>query len=197
MEKEIDDLRMPIASAGWVITLTQDEDAQHWRPVATTKHKLPHWDDHISVTCKPLSSVEAPHALISNTFVDQPLSLLALEKLTSFVVIEIEGVRKAGTVRVRFLVNAELIGAPSNRKDRLLRHMLQDRKSVLRFLLLLLSDFGEDPMSGSDGTGNSWNGNSRSAAEDTALMEPLLRALDRSPGRLKAIRSLLRGAWRH
>jgi len=191
LEKELDDLRLPIASSGWAINLTQGEDAQQWSPFASTKHKLPRWNTHISVKCRLLSSGESAHSLLPNTLVEETFSALALETLTSFVVVEIEGKTSARSSTVRFLVNAELTGTPANRKDRLLRHMLQDRKSVLRFLLLLLSDISEDPMEGAVGTKGSWRGGSANGHESEALLEPLLRALDRSPARLAAVSSLL------
>jgi hypothetical protein len=106
-------------------------------------------------------------------------------------VIEVEGHKENARHRIRFLVNAQLIGAPANRKDQLLRHMLQDKRSVLRFLLLLLADDSAGLNVDADGEGGSWGRFHSSARGSDALLEPLLRALDRSPARLAAISTLL------
>lgn len=192
LELEIDQLRMPIASAGWSITVTVGEDPQQWLPVAATSKRLPNWPDHIAVTCRP-ASVADPSArpLMSGSSVSEAFTALALESLTSFLVIEIQGRTKNAQHRIRFLVNAQLIGAPANRKDRLLRHMLQDKRSVLRFLLLLLADASDPLPAAENGEGGKWGRSQSSATDSEALLEPLLRALDRSPARLTAISTLL------
>lgn len=192
LELEIDQLRMPIASAGWSVSVTVGEDPQQWLPVAATSKKLPTWPDHITVSCRP-ASVADPSArpLKSGSSVSEAFTPLALESLTSFLVIEIEGHAKSAQHRIRFLVNAQLIGAPANRKDRLLRHMLQDKRSVLRFLLLLLADAADPLPAAENGAGGKWGRSSSSSADSEALLEPLLRALDRSPARLTAISTLL------
>ena len=192
LELEIDQLRMPIASAGWSISVTVGEDPQQWLPVAGTSKKLPTWPDHIAASCRP-ASVADPSArpLKSGSAVSESFTPLALESLTSFLVIEIEGHTKSAQHRIRFLINAQLIGAPANRKDRLLRHMLQDKRSVLRFLLLLLADAADPLPAAENGAGGKWGRSSTTSTDSEALLEPLLRALDRSPARLTAISTLL------
>lgn len=193
LEQEIDALRMPIAAAGWSMTVTRGEDQQLWLPAVETKDKLPRWANYITVECRPASVAGPIRLLRSGEPVAVTFPALALESVTSFLVIEVTG--RTGNLEhtVRFLVNAELRGAPANRKDQLLRHMLRDKQSVLRFLLLLLADSSEPPVPSPLGNsaGGSWNGSSPSARESQALLEPLLRALDRSPSRLDAISSLL------
>jgi hypothetical protein len=192
LELEIDQLRMPIAAAGWSISVTVGEDPQLWLPTATTSAKLPPWPDHISVTCRPASMGDpSARPLKSGSSVSEAFTPLALESLTSFLVIEIDGRTAAAQHRIQFLVNAQLVGAPANRKDRLLRHMLQDKRSVLRFLLLLLADASDPLPAGENGKGGKWGRSLSSEAESQALLEPLLRALDRSPARLTAISTLL------
>jgi hypothetical protein len=106
-------------------------------------------------------------------------------------VIEVSGVIGQVEHQIHFLVNGELVGAPTNRRDQLLRHMLQDKQSVLRFLLLLLADVS-DPSSSIDEPGSSsWRTAAHNANESSALLEPLLAALDRSPARLEAVHRLL------
>lgn len=192
LERELDGLRMPIAAAGWSIDVTSAPDPQQWLSFVQTERKLPPWADHISVTCRPASLADpSARALASESVASEHFLPLALESLTSFLIIEVEGRTKSAHQRIRFLVNAKLTGAPANRKDQLLRHMLQDKRSVLRFLMLLLADFSECSPSSENGAGGSWGRPSSSSHDSDALLEPLLRTLDRHPDRLTTISTLL------
>jgi hypothetical protein len=191
LQFELDQLRMPIASAEWHLMVASDDNAL-WSPTATTAKPLPVWGDHINVQCRLASfAASSGRPLDPGTRVSATFSSAALESLTSFVVIEISGAIGQIESQIQFLVNAELIGAPTNRRDQLLRHMLQDKQAVLRFLLLLLSDVSDPSLSTGDVGGSKWRTNSFQAEENSALLEPLLAALDRSPARLEAVNRLL------
>lgn len=191
LEKELDALRAPIATAAWKVRVAPAVDPALWSATAVTGGTLPKWPEHVVVKCRPLSLASAQHELESGTRVSAVFPDMSFEMLTPYVVIDIEGTKVAARHSIRFVVNAELTGTSPNRREKLLRHMLQDPKAVLRFLLLLLADISEDPAE-DDGTGTGrWTGAGWGAGESEALFEPLVRALDRSPGRLAAIRSLL------
>ena len=69
---------------------------------------------------------------------------VSFEALTCFFAFEISA-REAGLrARRRFTVTAALVGAPDDRRDRLLRSFLNDSRQVLRLLLLLLMDEDAD-----------------------------------------------------
>lgn len=192
LEEELDALRKPIATAGWTVSVAPVEGGQQWTPVVATMEALPEWGGHISVSCRPASLAEpSSRALVQRHKVSEQFDPVALETLTSFVIVEMAARSGKEQLNVRFLINAELLGAPANRQDRLLRHMLRDKRSVLRFLLLLLSDFADSIAGDENGSSGSWKGRFTEAAESEALLEPLLRALDRSPARLAAISTLL------
>lgn len=111
---------------------------------------------------------------------------LSFEALTGFFAFE-AALREGGhEVRKRFVVTAEVIGAPEDRKDRVLRSLLKDRRRVLQLLLLIL--MGEDAdvsafvqAARRDGTAphgsfGSW--------DQAALLEALLGSLSSNPGRI-------------
>jgi hypothetical protein len=118
---------------------------------------------------------------------------ITTEAISSFFTIEVVADCSGQTQACRFVVNAPLSGAPADRRETLLRSMLQDRRQVIRFLLLLLGDFdGGVAEHGNDGV-SPWRGRSPFASEDDqALLEPLLRALDRDPSRLDHVERILR-----
>lgn len=115
--------------------------------------------------------------------------------LSSFFAFELVA-RKGKTKRdVRFAVNATLIGAPEDRRERILASILSDRGKVLRYLLFLLSDGGPDDegleavghLLTIEGTGR-WDWGTL----ELPLFETMVRALARDPSRLDHIDRLVR-----
>ncbi|MCY3579698.1 MAG: hypothetical protein OXH33_03940, partial [bacterium] len=94
-------------------------------------------------------------------------------------------------------VTAELVGAPQDRKERIMRSFLTDNDRVLWLLMLILrggeglvgglSQTGTTRSGGGGGGGaGSWGGFSRET-----LLESLLRCLSNNPDRLYEIESLV------
>jgi hypothetical protein len=97
----------------------------------------------------------------------------------------------AGPLSVRFAVIAELTGAPEGRAERVLASILSDRASLIRFLLLLLGNLDEALDTSGNGVGAVGHGEWLAAFETGALLEPLVRAYARDPGRLRDIERVL------
>jgi hypothetical protein len=116
---------------------------------------------------------------------------VSADALTSFFAFEVHVQREARTGTCRFVFNLPLIGAPADRRERLLRGLLRDREQVLRLLLLLLSDGGLDAqdllrgIDGGDGSGR------RGVFRERQLFESLMRTLEREPARLDDVASLV------
>lgn len=114
------------------------------------------------------------------------------ESISSFVAFEVSARVQQAERRICFVLNLPLVGGPSDRKDRLLRNLMKDSKTLLRFLLLLLSDDPErlfEEMSHL--ANNSENNSLRGSTDLLPLLEHLLRALDRSPERLDHVQRLI------
>jgi len=193
LEHELDGLRLPIAAAEWTVTISAGDNEQEYVPVASTRTSLPEWGEHVSVSCRTLSTDQSfAQPLASATLANASFKAVALESLTAFLVIDVRGEQGGYKSAIQFVVNANLKGAPVNRKDRILQHMLHDRRALLRFLLLLLADVSDDPVAAASGQSQAWGKTSNANESSEALLEPLLRALERNPARLKAIESLLK-----
>ena len=113
-------------------------------------------------------------------------SRLSFEALTAFFAFEVvlrKGPRQA---RKRFAVTADLVGAPKDRKERLLRSLLQDRGRVLRLLFLILMGDGADVSAFVQAERRAAAGGRQSFAgwDRGALLEALLGSLSRDPKRL-------------
>jgi hypothetical protein len=147
----------------------------------------------VQVRCWPITLREfdaAAFSVASSTAADfSPLSFVALTSFFAFDAVAQESSRQACA---RFVLNLPLVGAPENRRERILRTLLSNREQVLRFLMFLLSEFGAqgNPADLVDGLlgerhafGRGWQG--------FPLFESLLRALDRSPGKLDQVARLV------
>jgi hypothetical protein len=116
---------------------------------------------------------------------------LSVEGLTAFFAFEVRS--QDERFRHRFVLRVPLEGAPENRRDRILRHLLSDPERVLRFLLLLLTDSGAREFSqwvGASPEHDGKGGPIHSLFEST-LFESLLRALDRDPERIDEVTQLI------
>jgi hypothetical protein len=112
----------------------------------------------------------------------------APESISSFFAFEIAASAGSARRRASFAANVPLIGAPGDRKSRLLKDMLADPEALVRFLLLLLADDPEDLLEefrrgAADAPGSrtseSWLG--------APLLEYMLAALRRRPEKLEQL----------
>ena len=97
--------------------------------------------DGVTVRCRPVMLPPADAKVVEP---GKPVQVCfgphAPESISSFVAFE--AVAKVGSAEhaAQFVLNLPLIGAPRDRKERLLRNLLKDTRTLLRFLMLLLSD---------------------------------------------------------
>lgn len=193
LQLELDKLRMLIAAADWTVAVSPGATAQDFVPVASTRAPLPIWGKNVSVSCRLLSIGESlAQPLAPETMARAAFSAMALESLTAFLVFDVQGENEGEKATMQFVVNAKLVGVPPNRRDRILQHMLHDRRALVRFLLLLLADVSDDPIGAAAIQSKSWGAISNAGEPSEALLEPLLRTLAGNPARLSAIASLLK-----
>lgn len=163
--------------------------------VEVDEFERPDLPGELEIACWPSTRSEAVAA--------QPLELgdpvaadfgrVSLEALTSFFGFRLRLTGPEGVVESRFLRNLPLLGAPPDRAERILHHVLKDRKDVLRFLLLLLSrDDWVEELGASTGGGAwlPWRGGFGGGSA-VPLLETMLRALDRDPSRLDEVARFL------
>ena len=95
-------------------------------------------------------------------------------------------------VRLRFALNLPLENPPHERESAVLRTVLDNREGFLRYLLLLLGDFTEEPdrikPDGGDGAGGDWRPSSDASLP---LLEEMTRAFSRDPARLHEVRRIM------
>jgi len=155
---------------------------------------LPEWSQSASVACRPATlRSESVRPVLRGSAEAIAFSPLSFDALTSFFVFEVTIADGKETAASAFTVNLPLLGAPADRRERLLRSLLKDRDQVLRLLLLLLA---EEELSVADlveATQATWGVTRASppALDLLPLLEPLLRALARDPRRLDPVARLV------
>jgi hypothetical protein len=164
--------------SGYLLTLRWSEDA-----------RVP---NDVCVDCRPVT-LDVGHARTLLPDVESHSFLVSLESITSFIAIRVTQQRDGGQFEETFVLNVPLTGAPADRRDRLLRAVIQDRDRFARYLLLLLADEGfelTDQMIQNER--RSANGDSAQHADQLGgLLESMLRTLDREPERLDHVARLV------
>ncbi|MEX2374667.1 MAG: phospholipase D family protein [Dehalococcoidia bacterium] len=113
--------------------------------------------------------------------------------LTAFFAIEVTATLDGTRQSEQFVVNAELLGAPTDREERVLARLLRNRDDLLRYLQFLLADGSHglhamfESLAGGTGT---W-AKSRGVWRQPALMERLLTTLATDPSRLANVERVL------
>ena len=202
LERRLDAVRRELAGLRFTARVDSDEDdAYQLRLVGEPRAGRPigsGWSD-LEIRCRPLtlSAAYGRSVDIGSESIAVEFGAVSFSALTSFFAFEIEG-RDAGlSATVAFLVNARLVGAPTDRRERVLVELLKDRSALLRFLLFLLGgepsdqlamELGPSLLSGVVGDDDG----PKDPIEWQNLFEPMVRALARDPRQLDDIDRLVR-----
>ena len=118
---------------------------------------------------------------------------VSYEAVTPFFAFCLRPVDEAFDLDSRFLINAELVGAPEDRVDNVMIGLLKNRADLIRFLLLLLGNTDEALAAIAGGDGRAWErgGSWTAGGASEALLEPLIRAFARDRGRLHEIKQVM------
>ena len=206
LEREADRLARMLAAAPLTATARDMDAEQRWD--VTLSGELPELPVDAEVKVWPATlALEAAHQVGKPTeqggqaedWTDPPMNTVAIfrgmsfEALTAFFAFEVSLREGRHEVRKRFTVTTELVGAPGNRKERLLQSLLKDRRRVLQLLFLILMGEGADASAfvqaaRRDGTTSQ---GSFGGWDQAALLEALLRCLSRNPERIDDVARLI------
>jgi hypothetical protein len=192
LEASLDDVRRQLATLPWSVSVEAQGNGDTYRVQTHASGAIQDYEPGISVLLRPLAlgpEVAQPLAAQENPSVT--FENVSLEGLTSFVVMEVHGKAGSRALSTSFIVNARLIGEPPNRRERLLQSMLKNKRDVVRYLLLLLADLGDEAALGTMTIGAAATNNGVAEFDSEALLEPLLRTFARAPDRLPAVAQLI------
>lgn len=196
LDRRVQASRQALYSAGlaaWVVA--SGEQGFHLE-VRTQSGVLPSLPQGVTAACWPVTlRQEVGVALEVGGRDCMDFGVVSMEALTSFFAFEVKATEGDRSTSSRFVLNLPLIGAPEGRNPEILRSLLKDKRELLRFLLLVLSDSSDR----TEGVGIDVErvgvalGSERSAPELAfPLFESLVKALDRSPEKLDQIDRLIR-----
>jgi hypothetical protein len=204
LERGLDALRRRIARLRFVATISPaDEDTYQCVLEISSGTEAPvgWWEaqlEHATLRCRPLSfgAEYLRPPTVDGREITVDFGAISFERLTSFFVVEMDLAEGDARATTAFVVNATLVGAPEDRRERTLVAMLNNGRDLTRLLLLLLGQIGADDLGGAVDvlTGDrAPQGTAWLSAEWQALFEPMVRALAVDPVRLDEINRLIAG----
>ncbi len=196
LKRKAERLAYAIGAARLEATVAATESGQHWDVSLTCD--LPPIPDSAQVLAWPstLKAADSARQIVVPSDSCEEIAIyrdLSLEALTRFFVFEVRLCKGRDEVKLRFVAIAEMVGAPVDRIETITQSVLSDRRRVLQLIFLILSgqgaDFaaflgqGNDREAGAQGSGGGW--------DQSALLESLLRSLDRDPARIDEAANLI------
>jgi hypothetical protein len=191
LAKAVDGVRRALVRLGLRATVTTHIDSDLFNVTLSTS--VPHVPilEAAATSCWPITLGRQAVRRVTPGFDPIVFEGVSLEALTSFfafeVIAEIGGKSRPET----FVLNTTLEGAPSNRRERLLRLLIGDRQRFMQLLMCLLADEGLELFHVMASIDGSYTASPRVELPIPALFESLIRSLDRSPERIDHIASLL------
>jgi hypothetical protein len=189
LESRLNTLRRDIGGRVWEARVANAGPAGFTFDLAPAKSLKPDALSGVELRCWPITLPDSSARRVRPGSEPMPFGPVTLEALTAFFAFEAEARSGPASLRARFGIAARLIGAPADRRERLLQYQLRDPQQLIRFLLLLL--LPDDDPNTAVGDMLSWNGSLATGASATGgmevLLEPMLRALDANPSSLDQV----------
>ena len=191
LQFELQKMAAAVAGAGWVVRVLAGEGLE-----VTVTAPVTSLDPGVSLECRPIT-LPSYRATPIDVTTDNPVAFACTpEAITAFIAVTLRldagGGRGEAQGETTFVVNAELLGAPADRKDRVLAALLADPARFIEYLLLLLGQ--ADEAMGATGGSAIWRGAQAALARGDGappLLEVLLRAASRAPESLEHVAGLV------
>lgn len=193
LEEILDAGRSIMACAGWSFAAERSDEGLWSLALKRSDDSPLRFPENVRIKAWPITLPEGSSA---QAITPETLSIrfgeVGTSTLTSFLACEAEATVDTKTANARFVLNLPLEGAPSNRREAILRLILDDPHKVVRFLQFLLEDGSGEPVEHGSSIGGIGGGSNGSGPEGFVLLESLLRALANNPSRLDQVDSVLR-----
>jgi hypothetical protein len=155
------------------------------------------YESNTEIACRPISLSKAlskPLKLPLQSIIVE-FDRIMFRDLTSFFAFDVVVRLGSKEKRESFVLNVPLIGTPENRLDEIMISLLNNRKQLLSYILMLLSgDKAEFLELGTSVSKGQQAGKDQFglAGFGASVLEPLLKALDQQPERLDQIEDLVK-----
>ncbi len=151
-------------------------------------------DPGVEVQCWPITLQPGLSVTVkSGSGLVAEFERLSFEALTAFFAFELTATKDGQKLSRQFVVNIPLEGAPADRRDRILRSLLQNRDQVIRFLLFILAEGRPDSHEFLQEMREAMSGGvkNRASGKTVALFESMVKALAHDPAKLDQIARLV------
>lgn len=198
-ERRLDEARLALVAAGFHLFARADMSIEGTYALDVFQDNTSGLPEGVHVRCWPVTLPKSRQVSV-DTASRTPGAVAAFRglsayNLTSFLAFEV----RSGDRHASFVTNLPIEGAPDDRHEQVLGELLKDKDSVLRFILLLLSD-PEDPASEAHellkALSSGGNRDDRLAMSHIPLLETMLRSLHRDPARLDSVDRLIKDLMR-
>lgn len=194
IKRALDAIWRNVSSAQLVARVFPYNDTLYSVQLCTPEEHLFTIPSDMSVKCWPITLQDSAAVKLSATSsLIATFENISFEALTSFFAFELKVVKDNRSSSRRFVLNLPLEGAPTNRRARILRSLLNNSSQFVRLLLYILADGGIEAQeltrilreSSSSGS------NAKSNTIYIPLFESLVRALNSNLEKLDRIARLV------
>ena len=194
LQRLLDEARWALAAAPLRAHVAPEAEGQRYLlTVEGEPDCLPTIPDGMVARCWPVTlrqEAAVPIVAVPPAQRVADFGLVSFEALTSFFAFEL-AIAREGTIRTtQFVLNLPLVGVPADRYQRVLLSLLDDGEKLMRFLMLLLAGNSFDALEALS-AGSAVGGAAGPSWSEPALLESLMRALDRNPEKLDQIAGLV------
>lgn len=142
--------------------------------------------------CWPISAPARKAPITADLRTPARFGALAFENLTPFIVFSLSATIESVTRTRQFVVSVSMVGTPADRKQRIIRSILSDRKTLMRLLYMLLSNESLNPATMAGTTaGEAGGGKEQSFIDQPGLLEAMLQCLAHNPSKLRDVAKIL------
>ena len=198
LEQTAEQLRRQVIILGLRATVEQADTESTYRIRLSSQESFISLPEGCSIMSWPITLPEQRAVSFTTDEtgnIEMCFQAISMEGLTAFYAFVVAATDGVCVERKRFVLKLPLEGAPDDRRDRILRALLQNREQVLRYLLLLLSEGGGDIAGiwqGLQKLAGGVQGDQHPDIVSLPLFEYLVRAVTSDPDKLKQVHNLVR-----
>lgn len=195
IEKDLDINKRILARQNWIANIGPATASHLYNVRLYIGGSWPKIPSKYVIECWPITLQETRAVTITCNSKFAEFSQISFEALTGFFAFSLSVLVKKKKVVKYFVINAQMVGMPEDRKERILKSLISDRSKFVRFLLFLLAESGDEFLGQAEEysgiAGGQIDGISTLRFDGQPLLESLLRSLSNNPEKLDEVAGLL------
>ncbi len=192
LERNLEQARKQLVKCGLSVLIKENYD--HTYSLIINPEKKPEFDNlDIEGYCYPITVNENNKREIAPFITGKPVifSDMSLVGLTGFIAFKLKMKLEDEEASTGFVLNLPVQGMPEERNKRILQNIIKDSDRFIRYLLFLLADEKDSTTDLINIHKCFFNGSGEWDTLDLPVLEELVRAYSRNPGKLENIKKLI------